>query len=239
MANIAKASKAAKTAPVKKSVQPVESVEAAKATKAAAAKKELKKASGNRIATKQRLASTVGVENATTCNVLRLVSVKTAMNGNVDGLRVRFTEGFRFNPKGLSRKSATVWISNESLKDVYVTDSYCVSMDARGSQEVDFGRLGQIEEIPSLDEVIEELDLKDTEVKVKLYFYFANIYTKVLDENPFEQKDLPAYDIVHEYDGEPILEGKFIVNNITGLEEGTTEVMFDEGAVAVEVVAAE
>ena len=194
--------------------------------------------SANRVASKQRLVSTVGVNNSTNCNILRLTSVLSAGNGNDEGLRVGFTEGFRFNPKGLSRKSAKVWITKDSLKDVFVSSDYCVTISKDGTQSVDFQQLSAAT-TTSLASVIEELDLVDSEVKVDFYLYFANIYTKMLDENPFEQKDLPAYDIVHEYDGEPILEGKFIVNNITGLEEGTTEVMFDEGAVAVEVVAAE
>jgi len=191
----------------------------------------------NRAATKQRLLSTVGPDNSTDCNILRLTAVMTAKNGNKDGLRVKFTEGFRFNPKGLRRKSATVWVDIESLKDVFVSSNYCVSMDASGAQQVDYLMLGAAETM-SLATVIQELDLKDSEVKVDLYLYFANIYTKVLDENPFEQVDLDAYDIVREYDGEVVYEGKFLVNHIKGFEEGTTEVVANVEQEA-EVVAAE
>ena len=193
---------------------------------------------GNRVATKQRLLSTMGPENATTCNVLRLTAVKTAQNGNEDGLRVKFTEGFRFNPKGLSRKSATVWINYESLQDVFISPNYCVSMDARGHQEVDFLQLSSAETM-SLASVIKELDLKDAEVEVDLYLYFANIYSKMYDENPFDTLDLTPYDMVHEMDGEVIYEAKFVINDVTGFEEGTTEAVAVEEHQTVEVVAAE
>jgi len=192
----------------------------------------------NRVANKQRLLSSIGVENATTCNVLRLTAVKTAQNGNEDGLRVKFTEGFRFNPKGLSRKSATVWINYESLKDVFISPNYCVSMDTQGSQKVDYLQLGTAETM-SLATLIEELDLKDSEVKVDLYLYFANIYSKMYDENPFDSFEMTAHDIVHELEGEVVYEGKFIINDVTGFEEGTTEAVAIEERQTVEVVAAE
>ena len=191
--------------------------------------------SANRVASKQRLVSTVGANNATNCNILRLTSVLSAGNGNDEGLRVGFTEGFRFNPKGLSRKSAKVWITKDSLKDVFVSSDYCVTISADGTQSVDFQQLSAAT-TTSLASVIEELDLVDSEVKVDFYLYFANIYTKMLDENPFEQVDLDCYDIVHEYDGEVIHKAKFLVNSISGFEEGTTEVAVEETA---EVVAAE
>ena len=206
------------------------------AKKKADAKKALK--GGNKIATKQRLLSRMGPENATTCNVLRLTAVKTAQNGNEDGLRVKFTEGFRFNPKGLSRKSATVWINYESLKDVFISPNYCVAMDARGHQEVDFLQLSSAETM-SLASVIKELDLKDSEVEVDLYLYFANIYSKMYDENPFDTLELTPYDMVHEMGGEVIYEAKFVINDVTGFEEGTTEVVAVEEHQTVEVVAAE
>ena len=191
--------------------------------------------SANRVASKQRLVSTVGVNNSTNCNILRLTSVLSAGNGNDEGLRVGFTEGFRFNPKGLSRKSAKVWITKDSLKDVFVSSDYCVAISADGTQSVDFQQLSAAT-TTSLASVIEELDLVDSEVKVDFYLYFANIYTKMLDENPFEQVDLDCYDIVEDYDGEVIHKAKFLVNSISGFEEGTTEVAVEETA---EVVAAE
>lgn len=191
--------------------------------------------SANRVASKQRLVSTVGVNNSTNCNILRLTSVLSAGNGNDEGLRVGFTEGFRFNPKGLSRKSAKVWINKESLKDVFVSPDYCVTINEDGTQKVDFQQLSAAT-TTSLASVIEELDLVDSEVKVDFYLYFANIYTKMLDENPFEQVDLDCYDIVEDYDGEVIHKAKFLVNSISGFEEGTTEVAVEE---TVEVVAAE
>jgi len=191
--------------------------------------------SANRVASKQRLVSTVGVNNSTNCNILRLTSVLSAGNGNDEGLRVGFTEGFRFNPKGLSRKSAKVWITKDSLKDVFVSSDYCVTISKDGTQSVDFQQLSAAT-TTSLASVIEELDLVDSEVKVDFYLYFANIYTKMLDENPFEQVDLDCYDIVEDYDGEVIHKAKFLVNSISGFEEGTTEVAVEETA---EVVAAE
>mgnify|MGYP003679983865 FL=1 len=190
---------------------------------------------GNRVANKQRLLSTVGPKNSTSCNILRLTSVLSAGNGNDDGLRVGFTEGFRFNPKGLSRKSAKVWINKDSLKDVFVSPDYCVTINEDGTQQVNFQQLSAAT-TTSLASVIEELDLVDSEVTVDLYLYFANIYTKVLDENPFEQVDLDCYDIVEDYDGEVIHKAKFLVNSISGFEEGTTEVAIERTA---EVVAAE
>ena len=176
-----------------------------------------------------------GGNNSTNCNILRLTSVLSAGNGNDDGLRVGFTEGFRFNPKGLSRKSAKVWINKDSLKDVFVSPDYCVTINEDGTQKVNFQQLSAAT-TTSLASVIEELDLVDSEVEVDLYLYFANIYTRMLDENPFEQVDLDCYDIVEDYDGEVIHKAKFLVNSISGFEEGTTEVAIER---TVEVVAAE
>lgn len=259
MANKAKTSKGAKAPTVKKSVQLVETDEAAKATKEAAiaAKKAEKAASlkalqGAKSNSSQNLdsvpRSSVGVERATTSNIVRIVAFSVPKSETLKGLNVLFHDGIRLSRSSHDRpKHASVFMKWEALSSVYCSTQYSVFKDARG-MAVGADLMGVDESLEDdLLTVIRENEgwiTKGEEllnpIPKKLYVYCKNLYTGWGDK-PLGA-DHTAVNIV-DADGEIVAESVYLKNTLTGFsdeiepsEDIDEEFEATEGSITKEVV---
>jgi len=200
----------------------------AQETAANALKGAMSKAAEAAVST--RSIHTVGVENATTSNILRIVRVSVAKSKNTDGLNVLFHNGLRNSnsSRGKSPEHANVFLTWAELRSTYCTTQYSVVKDSQGvavranllgldeSKEVNLHKL--LKDNPAWVTEADVINLLDEDI----FVYCKNIFTSY-KETPSHEDHSP-YKLM---DGEAVVEKcVYLRNEVTGFAEAevSTEV---------------
>jgi len=209
--------------------------------KKAAAAAELNSISGakaraNTASIKTRNSNTIGIENSTTSNILRIVSIVVPQSDKGLGLNVLFHEGLRNSTADRkSPRHAYVHIKWADMRSTYCTEQYAVCKDGNGVAVcADLTRVDDSKMV-SLTKWIkdnaESVTPKGTEVKdailldEDIFVYCKNIYTGTSSKTTSDKAE--PINIVNDA-GEVVEENVYIKNDVTGFSDATSIEEVDE-----------
>jgi hypothetical protein len=214
---------------------------AGKTAKKAAAAAELKnigseKARASTASIKTRNSNTVGVENSTTSNILRIVSIVVPQSDKGLGLNVLFHEGLRNSTADRkSPRHAYVHIKWADIRSTYCTEQYAVCKDGNGVAVcADLTRVDDSKMV-SLTKWIKEnadsvtpqnTDAKDAIlIDEDIFVYCKNIYSGTNATTTAENAE--PTNIVND-EGVVVEKNVYIKNEVTGFSDVSSVKEADE-----------